>query len=359
MPEAGSSAQAAATASRFLVVGVDENGTGEIGPTLDFLNEINPLGTILFARNMPDRASLTALTAALAERDPGGLICIDHEGGRVDRLPEPFTHFPSALQMARAADPGELRNVGRAQALELRAAGFNVNFSPVLDIHTNPDNPIIGDRAFGTTPEEVIHSALPYLQGLTEGGITGCGKHFPGHGDTSCDSHLELPYLDCPTDRLRTLEMRPFSRAIAAGVPMIMTAHVVYRGLDPDRPASLSHAIVHGWLRQRLGFRGVVVSDDLEMHAITDNGSVAEAAVEAVKAGSDIILVCKQADRVREAREGLARAIEDGRIGRAALADAERRRVRLLKRVAKLSKPVPDLEVVGAQAHSALASRFT
>jgi len=345
-------------AARFLIIGLDEDGKGEIGPSIALLDEVNPLGSILFARNMPDRESLTALTSAVAKRDPDGIIAIDHEGGRVDRLPEPFTHFPPALQMARCADPGVLREVGRAQAAELRAAGFNVNFAPVLDIHTNPENPIIGDRAFGTTPEEVIHNALPYMQGLTEGGIIGCGKHFPGHGDTNCDSHLELPYLDCPAERLQTLEMRPFARAITAGVPMLMTAHVVYRGLDPERPASLSPTIIQDCLRDRLGFRGVVVSDDLEMQAITDNGSVGDAAVEAVRAGSDVILVCRRADRVREAHEGLSRAIESGRIGHAALADAERRRVRLLKRIARASSGSPDPEAIGALTHRQLSSRF-
>ena len=350
---------ASAEAARFLVVGIDEDGGGEIQPSIDFLNEINPLGSILFARNMPDRESLVALTAAIVERDREGLLCIDHEGGRVDRLPEPFTHFPPALDMTRSADPGLLRDVARAQAQELRAAGFNVNFAPVLDVHTNPDNPIIGDRAFGTTPEEVIHNALPYMQGLTEGGIVACGKHFPGHGDTICDSHLELPRVEHPAERLQTLEMRPFSKAISVGIPMMMTAHVVYEHLDPGVPASLSRHIVTDLLRDRLGFTGVVVSDDLEMQAITDNGSVGEAAVAAVKAGSDIVLVCRRAERVREAHEALAQAIDQGRIGRATLDGAERRRTKLLKRAARLAAVPVDDAAVGAQGHLSLASRFT
>jgi len=260
--------------------------------------------------------------------------------------------------MARRGDPGLLREVARYQARELRAAGFHVNFAPVLDIHTNPDNPVIGDRAFGTTPEEVIHNALPYLQGMTEGGIVGCGKHFPGHGDTRSDSHLELPYVDHDSDRLSQVEMRPFARAIAQGIPMIMSAHVVYRALDPELPASLSAKVIDGWLRRALGFGGVVVSDDLEMRAIADRYSIGEAAVQAVLAGSDVVLVCKTAALVYEAREALATAIAEGRIGRATLAAAERRRRKLVQRVAKLGKIVAERDAIGAQEHASLASRF-
>jgi beta-N-acetylhexosaminidase len=342
----------------MLIIGVDEDATGDVAATLELISEIRPLGVILFARNTGDCVRLLALTAAMLEHDPELLLCIDHEGGRVDRLPQPFTHFAPALEMARQGDPGLLREVGRCQALELRAAGFHINFSPVLDIHTNPDNPIIGDRAFGTTPEQVIHNSLPYLQGLTEGGIVGCGKHFPGHGDTRSDSHLELPRVAQSSERLHSVEMRPFVRAIAQGIPMIMTAHVVYEDLDADLPASLSPTVVQGWLRGRLGFRGVVVSDDLEMRAVADHYAVGEAAVTAMRAGSDIVLVCKTAALVREARDELARAIDGGRIGRATLAESERRRKKLIQRVRKLTSTPVDTALIGAQAHTELASRF-
>ncbi len=349
---------ALAKASRFLVVGVDEEGTGEIDPILEFLDEVTPLGVILFRRNIPGADALLRLTTAISERHPGIILCIDHEGGRVDRLPRPFTHFPPALAMTRFADPGLLRAVARSQAAELRAAGFHVNFAPVLDIHTNPANPVIGDRAFGTTPEEVIHNALPYLQGMTEAGIAGCGKHFPGHGDTRSDSHLELPRDERPLERLQSVEMKPFARAIAQGVPMIMSAHVVYPNLDPELPASLSPAIIGGWLRERLGFEGVVVSDDLEMRAIVDHYPAGEAAVAAVTAGSDIVLVCKQAALVRGVRHALGRAIQEGRLPARLLAASERRRAKLIERIAKLARKPVDSAAIGAQEHARLASRF-
>jgi beta-N-acetylhexosaminidase len=355
MAQRGVQDTAAERAGRFLIVGI--GGTGKNQQTLGFLDEIQPFGTILFKRNMPDAASLLALTKALATRDPDCLITLDHEGGRVHRLPEPFTHFPPMLTIARGGDPGLLREVARAQALELRAAGFHVSYAPVLDVHTNPDNPVIGGRAFGTTPEEVVHNALPYLQGLAEGGIMGCGKHFPGHGDTQSDSHFELPRVEHDAGRLRSLEMVPFARAITQGIPMIMTAHVVYPSLDPDWPASLSETIIEGRLRRELGFTGAVVSDDLEMKAVSARWGVGDAAVRAVEAGSDLLLVCNTSELVREAHAALTAAIEEGRIDEGRIERSERRRRKLLDRVRKLAAIAADDSMIGAQAHRDLASR--
>jgi beta-N-acetylhexosaminidase len=345
-------------AGRYLIVGIDPEGTGDLAPCLALLDEVRPLGVVLFTRNLPSLEATLALTAALAEHSPGLLLAIDHEGGRVHRLPEPFTKFPPMLTLARSGDPGLLREVARAQADELRAAGFHVNFAPVLDVHTNPVNPIIGDRAFGTTPEEVTHHALPYLQGLTEGGIIGCGKHFPGHGDTSVDSHLELPRVDHNLDRLRSLEFVPFARAIAQGVAMIMTAHILCPALDANVPASLSRTVVDGWLRRHLGFRGAIVSDDLEMGAIVGHWGIGDAAVRAVQAGSDIVLVCKTPERVREAHGAIAKALAVGNISHAEELAAERRRQKVESRVRKASNAErPPVEIIGGQAHRELASR--
>lgn len=349
--------QAKSAASRYMIVGLPGSEACETSEILDFVDEISPLGVILFARNMASADSLLALTEALAARFPELVVAIDHEGGRVDRLPSPFTHFPPALELCRRGDPGLLREVARCQATELRAAGFHINFAPVLDIHTNPANPIIGDRAFGTTPEEVVHYALPYAQGLAEGGIASCGKHFPGHGDTHCDSHLELPRIAHDGQRLSAIEMVPFARAIAQGLPMIMTAHIVCNHIDTGLPASLSPTAIDGWLRGRLGFRGVVVSDDLEMKAVAEGWGVAEAGVLAVKAGSDIVLVCNTSKAVRQVHAALTQAIAEGVIGAATLADAEMRRKQLRRRINKLSRISAERADIGAQAHRELASR--
>jgi beta-N-acetylhexosaminidase len=232
-----------------------------------------------------------------------------------------------------------------------------LDFAPVLDVFTNPDNQVIGDRAFGSTPEEVIHNALPYAQGLAEAGVLACGKHFPGHGDTRIDSHMDLPHVTHGRERLRTLEMAPFAAAIRQGIPMIMTAHIVCESLDPDNPASLSRTIIDGHLRGELGFRGVVVSDDMEMKAITNRYSIDDAVVQAVKAGSDLVLVCNTPEYVRQAHTGIAGAIEAGRIGHATLADAKMRRKKLLTRSHKLARIGGNPGLIGCDDHRALASR--
>ena len=346
-------------AGRLLIIGLP-------GPELDaeaerLLREVDPLGVVLFRRNIQSVGQLSGLTRRLAEYRSDLLIAIDHEGGRVHRMPSDFTHFPPSLVMARNGDPGLMRDVALAHAAELRDAGFNLTFSPVLDVHTNPDNPIIGDRAFGTTPEEVIHNALPYMQGLAEGGILACGKHFPGHGDTSVDSHLALPVLPAKThgiERLRSLELRPFARAIAQGVPMIMTAHVICEALDPSVPATLSRRVIHDLLRTELGYEGYVVSDDLEMKAIADNYSVGRAAVMSIVAGCDGCLVCATPSLIREAHEALAGAISTGEIPIAVAATAERRREKLLAKSRKLAKVSHPSGAIGAASHAALSNRL-
>jgi beta-N-acetylhexosaminidase len=352
-------AKAGISAGDLLIIGLP-------GPTLDaeaasLMAEVRPLGVILFRRNITSVSQLRELTSALRRERPDLLIAIDHEGGRVHRMPSDFTHFPPSLVMARNGSPGLLREVAVAHARELRDAGFNLTFSPVLDVHTNPANPVIGDRAFGTTPEEVIHNALPYMQGLVEGGILSCGKHFPGHGDTAVDSHLELPVLPASThgtDRLRSLEFRPFARAISQGVPMIMTAHVVCEALDRDRPATLSPLAIDGCLRRELGFDGYVVSDDLEMKAIASHYSVGRAAVLSILAGCDGCLVCATPSLIREAHEALRAAIENAEITPVMLATITRRRDRILDKVRRLGRvPVPE-HSIGAPEHLALCERL-
>ncbi len=313
----------------MLIMGIEGPETVPISDSLDFIEEIQPFGVILFQRNLPDLEATLALTAAVHERAPQALLAIDHEGGRVHRLPPPFTHFPPALAISRLGDPRLHHEVGLCHARELRAAGFDLNFAPVLDVFTNAQNTVIGDRAFGETPEEVIHNALPYYMGLTEGGLLGCGKHFPGHGDTICDSHEALPRIEHDAERLRALEMAPFARAAAQGFAMMMTAHIVCDALDPQVPASLSPIVIGDYLRRVLGFRGVVVSDDLEMKAISAHYDVGEAAVEAVRAGTDIVLVCRTPALVRATRDRLATAIGEGRITESTLAQVRRRRTAL------------------------------
>lgn len=253
-------------------------------------------GVILFSRNFESREQIQALTAQIhAIQSPYPIwIAIDQEGGKVQRIKENLgsERIPAALDIAQTT-PENAKNIAKNTAKDLKSLGFNLNFAPVLDIHTNPDNPIIATRAFGTTPEQVIQFAIPTMEGLREEGIIPCGKHFPGHGDTLLDSHTDLPEVNHSMTRLRDVEFKPFKAAIDAGIPMIMTAHIVMNGLGERFPSTLSPLVVTDILRKELGFNGVIVSDDLEMDAIIDRFSTFKAVMLGIKAGVDAFLICK------------------------------------------------------------------
>lgn len=282
---------------------------------------------ILFRRNVADAAQVRALNAALhaaAPADAPLLICVDQEGGRVQRLRPPLaTDWPPMLRLGEHAGGGDAAaaeattratEIGRTLGAELKAFGFDLNFAPVLDVHTNPANPIIGDRAFATTPALVTRLAGAFARGLAAAGIIACGKHFPGHGDTSVDSHLALPRIDHALERLHAVELAPF-RALAAELPTIMTAHVIFAALDETVPATLSEKVLTGLLRGELGYRGVIISDDLEMKAIADHFGLEDAVVRGLLAGCDVFLLCHLEELQVRAFEALVRAAErDSRV---------------------------------------------
>jgi beta-N-acetylhexosaminidase len=239
--------------------------------------------------------------------------------------------------------------LAEAQARELRALGFTMSFAPVLDVHTRDENPVIGDRAFGTTPDRVVKIAGAWADGLARGGVLSCGKHFPGHGDTTVDSHHALPHVDRAADDLRRIEVAPF-RALAKRLPALMTAHVVYPALD-DRPATLSHAICTELLREELGFEGVLFSDDLEMKAIAL--SAAEASILAIAAGCDTLLVCSRADLAEEAHGALVREAEKSPAFRSRCEEAFARSLAMRRRVPP--SPAVDLAAVFEASRAAAA----
>jgi beta-N-acetylhexosaminidase len=240
------------------------------------------------------------------------LIGIDHEGGRVCRMPPPITRF---AYPARWADQAEA--VGRAMGSELASLGVNLDFAPVLDIHSNPSNPVIGPRSFGTTAEAVSKAALVFMAALQSQGVLACGKHFPGHVDTDKDSHHELPVSRRDLDGLRQRELKPFVAAIQAGVPMIMTSHVMLPEIDPDAPATMSRRLIHDLLREELGFKGVIVSDDIGMHAVSRAFEEPSATVQLFGAGTDLMMVCAHwtdTERVRDFAQALMNGLREGKI---------------------------------------------
>jgi beta-N-acetylhexosaminidase len=261
------------------------------------LSELKPVGVIFFAKNFLDSVpypvwlehfkSLLQEIREYTERDRL-FMSLDHEGGRVVRTPLPITRFPSAYLVRSQA-----YQVAKATALELKSLGINLSFSPVADIFSNPDNPIIGSRAFGITPETASYSAKEYYRGLKDGGILGCAKHFPGHGDTSTDSHLELPILNLSLEDLRKRELIPFQTLIQEQIPLMMTAHILFPHIDPEVPATLSKTILTHILREELNYQGVIISDDLDMKAVSEMFMQPGIIAQAFNAGCDLFIVSR------------------------------------------------------------------
>ncbi len=305
------------------------------------LNTLKPIGFIFFAKNFLDGVpypvwlekfkNLIAEIRQYTERD-----CIfttlDHEGGRVVRTPLPITRFPHAYLLRSHS-----YEVAKATALELKSLGINVSWSPVADIFSNPQNPIIGPRAFGITPETASEAAREYYRGLQEGGILGSAKHFPGHGDTSTDSHLELPILNLSREDVRNRELIPFQTLIQAQIPLIMTAHILFPQIDPEVPATLSKIILNDILREELGFQGVIVSDDLDMKAVSEIFMQSGTVARAFHAGCDLFIVSRNINSSSLARtykiaEDFSASLSDGSLD-AAVVEVARKRVEKLLQI--------------------------
>jgi len=302
-----------------------------------------PAGVIVFSRDFKDADDLRRLTRRLRElAKPRRLfLAIDEEGGWVSYLAPHFVVPPNATLLARGARPGDVAWVHQVTARRLRSLGLDWNFAPVADVHSQAHNPVIGPRAFGTEAASVSHRVGEALEGLAAGGVLSCLKHFPGHGDTVLDSHLTLPVCEADRATLEARELPPFRDHLAA--PAIMVAHVVYPALDPGTPASFSRAITHDVLRGTLGYRGVAITDALEMKGASEGRGPFEIGRRAIEAGNDLLMFAHHSEDVRRARLELADALVEGTIDRA-LFDAAR--PRLLAFDAALAPPSEaDLEV--------------
>ncbi len=317
-------------------------------------------GVILFSRNIEDAEQVAALVAELkrAAKRPL-LVSVDQEGGRVARLraPQGFTELPPMRALGDVGDAALALEVGRLVGRELRAVGIDQDYAPVVDVDTNPANPVIGDRSLSRDPEVVARLGVALAQGLQESGVAACAKHFPGHGDTSLDPHKDLPHLAHARERLDRVELLPFRALARAGVASVMTAHVIFDPLDPERPATFSPEVMR-LLRDEVEFDGCAISDDLEMKAIAEHFPLEEAAPGAVAAGVDALLVCHHADVQHRAIDLVRAAVESGRISRARVSEARSRVARLLS----FAGAPPDVRAAGARlrtpGHLALAARI-
>ena len=322
-------------------------------------------GVIFFARNVVDPEQVTELSResqSLASGIPLW-VSVDQEGGRVARLKRPFTEWPPMITLGRAGDEKLAERFARALAAELKAVGISLDYTPVLDVLTNPNNPVIGDRALADRADEVARLGSVIIRTLQAEGIAACGKHFPGHGDSSTDSHFELPIIEHPPDRLEAVELVPFKAAIEADVASMMTAHILVPSLDEERPATLSPAIVDGLLKRTLGFQGLVLSDDLQMKAISGTYGQSEATVAAIAAGCDAVLMCApQPEAQVAALEAIIYAVERGELPQRRVEDALARHRRVKERflTQPLSRPPASTlrAVLGRDEHQAIAAEM-
>jgi beta-N-acetylhexosaminidase len=319
---------------------------------------------VLFKRNVAGPEQVADLVRELQStaRDAGHdrplLVAVDQEGGRVARLKEPWTVWPAARAVGKVGSEETARRMAEALAEELKACGIRYDFAPCVDVDTNPKNPVIGDRSFGDDPDLVGRLGAAMIRGFQENGVVACAKHFPGHGDTDVDSHLDLPSVEHPRARLENVELRPFRKAIEAGVASVMVSHLLVREIDDALPATLSPKVVKGLLREELGYAGVVVTDALEMKALANHWTPAQISVLAAKAGCDLLALCSGHDAQVEAMESLIRALEAGEIPFKE-AEAAEGRVRALKErfLAGYRDPAPKeaREAAGRGEHRAIA----
>ncbi|MDR7486559.1 MAG: beta-N-acetylhexosaminidase [Armatimonadota bacterium] len=349
------------------------------------ITEQHIAGVVLFRKNVVSAVQVAELTDAIqrlarAAGAPPPWVAVDHEGGAVNRfglgspgtlaapphvgaLPAAapsVTPLPSAMALGAAGDAALARAAGTVTGRELRAMGIHLNFAPVMDVNSNPANPVIGARSIGESPDLVARLGVAFIEGMQAAGVAATAKHFPGHGDVTVDSHLALPRVDHPRARLDAVELPPFAAAVRAGVAAVMSAHITFPSLDPGRvPATLSRAILTGLLRERWGFDGIVCSDSLSMRAIADHGGPGAAAVAAVRAGCDLLLALGPDAMQDEVLESLARAIETGGVSDARLAHA---RARLDRAAARWRVGAPRAGslagVVGTGEHARIARRI-
>jgi len=352
--------EAKSTVGELLMVGFE--GTELSDETSAFFSQASIGGTILFQKNYKDPKQVANLINQIQDsRNELPLwISVDQEGGRVQRFKEPFTLIPTASQIGICNSPRLTYEVSEVIAKELNAVGVNLNFCPVADIMTNPDNPVIGDRAYGTNEQIVTQIVTAMVRGHLTNKVQPCVKHFPGHGDTNVDSHFDLPKVDTTLETMRDREFKPFIKASKSRCAMLMTAHVVCTSIDPDRPATISKKIISEILREELRYSRIIISDDLEMKAIADNFGPEEVPVLVLQAGCDI-MIYRSEEAGRHAYEVLLKAIDSGKLAPEIVIEAVDRCRNFKKEVLVPYTPVNVAEVdlkVGIPEHQEIVNKI-
>jgi beta-N-acetylhexosaminidase len=331
--------------------------------TSAFLSQAKIGGVIYFSHNYESPAQIAELTNEIqsTNRETPLWISIDQEGGRVQRFKAPFTLIPSAEKIALKNSPKLTFEVGEMMAKELKAVGVNLNFCPVADILTNPKNKVIGDRAYGKTADEVTRYVSAIARGHVTQGVQPCCKHFPGHGDTLLDSHEELPIMETPLERLKDNEIKPFMKFFKSRGNMVMVAHILNKSIDPIFPASLSEKTIQGLLRKEIRYSKLIVSDDLEMKALTNQYTPEDIPVLALKAGCDI-LIYRSEEASRHAYSTLQKAIETGALDPQIVLTASQRILTIKNEVLEPFETIKTQhldQIIGIESHQELVKNFT
>ncbi|HZG85681.1 beta-N-acetylhexosaminidase [Paenibacillus sp.] len=348
---------------QLLLVGF--HGTDVTDELRSLIAEARVGGVILFARNVESPAQVARLTASLQRiAEEAGLpplwISIDQEGGMVARLTEGVALMPGGMALGATGDPSCAYEAAYVSGKELRALGINMNYAPVLDVNNNAANPVIGVRSYGEDPERVAAFGVQAIRGYADAGVAATAKHFPGHGDTSVDSHLALPVVGHDRERLERVELAPFRRAIEEGVDLIMTAHIHFPAIEPNGlPATLSPAALTGLLREELGYEGVITTDCMEMKAIADTYGTVEASVLAVAAGADQVLISHTESLQRGALAAIEAAVASGRLRAEAIEASALRSLRLKLARGLWAPAAAPLADVGCAAHLDSARRIS
>jgi beta-N-acetylhexosaminidase len=351
---------------QHLIIGVSGHTLTE--QEKKFIATQNIGGVILFGRNVSEPKQVLELCKqiqSLRKQQVSQLpltISIDMEGGRVARLKKPFTQWPPLKQLGLADSPNLSYQFAHCMGLELKAVGINLDYAPVLDVYTNPENKVIGDRAVSTDPQMVAKQASALVRGYLKAGIIPCGKHFPGHGNTLVDSHEELPVEDSDLPRLEKVELVPFRKAFKSGLDLVMTSHIKFPKVDPNWPVTLSEIFLKKLLRDELRYRGIVVTDDLGMGAVAKNYDVKFIPVRALQAGVDILLYCNVPEAPPMAIEAIFDAVANGGLTKEGLEQSFQRIKAFKATHLKESQLLPgpeQLALVGCQEHLDLAKAMT
>lgn len=305
-------------------------------------------GIILFKDNLKNANQSVSLLNAIKQENTNNkvplFLGVDEEGGRISRLPE-LTKLPTNEELGKRNDISLSYNIGKLLGKELSAFGFNLDFAPVLDINSNPDNPIIGDRSFGTDAELVSELGLQMMKGIQSEQVISVIKHFPGHGDTAVDSHKELPIIQKSLAELHALELIPFKHAVEQGAEVVMVGHILLPKIDSTYPASISERIITDVLREQLGYEGIIITDDMTMKAILNNLEIGESAVSAVKSGNDIVLVAHNYANVKKAIDSIIKAIEDGEITEQRIDESVKRILSIKKKYNLSNKQIDGVNI--------------